>query len=163
MHSFNHYISVQGHSTSNEQIFRNPHALCLRILFNFFRRLPNYPNEQIQNLSFLLQILFQLNVFSWHMVGSVSEQNNIGLNIIQTPIPNSFIVCTDTDLALTVTVPLELSQSVSVSAVSVSTLREINQYSLHLTTDPLATIWHHSKLFKHPLQNCTDHKKTRLT
>ena len=25
-----------GHSTSNEQIFRNPHALCLRILFNFF-------------------------------------------------------------------------------------------------------------------------------
>ena len=25
-----------GHSTSNEQIFRNPHALRPRILFNFF-------------------------------------------------------------------------------------------------------------------------------
>ena len=37
--------------------------------------------------------------------------------------------------------------------------RTTNQYSLHPTTDPLATIWHHSKLFKHPSQNYTDHKK----
>ena len=37
--------------------------MCPRILFNFFTVLPNYPNEQIQNLSFLLQIGFQLELF----------------------------------------------------------------------------------------------------
>ena len=55
---------MQGHSTSNEQIFRNPHALRLRILFNFLSGLPNYPDEQIQNLSFLLQIVLQLKLFN---------------------------------------------------------------------------------------------------
>ena len=47
-----------------------------RILLNFFSVLPNDPNEQIQNLSFLLQIGFQLKLFSWHMVGPVSEQKS---------------------------------------------------------------------------------------
>ena len=49
---------------SNEQIFRNPHALRPRILFNFFSVLLNYPYEQIQNLSFLLQIVFELKLVS---------------------------------------------------------------------------------------------------
>ena len=31
---------------------------------------------QIQNLSFLLQIVFQLKLFSWHKVGPVSEQKS---------------------------------------------------------------------------------------
>ena len=35
----------------------------------FFSMLPNYPNEQIHNLSFLLQIVFELKLFLWHMVG----------------------------------------------------------------------------------------------
>ena len=65
--------SQQGHSMSNEMV---AHALRPRILFNFFSVLPNYPNEQIQNLSFLLQIVFQLQLFSWHMVGPVSEQKS---------------------------------------------------------------------------------------
>ena len=62
--------------TTNEQIFRNPHALRPCILFNFFSVLPNYSDEQIQNLSFLLLIVFQLNLFSWHMVGPVSDQKS---------------------------------------------------------------------------------------
>ena len=36
---------------------------CLRIMFKFFSVFPNYPNEQIQNLSFLIQIVFQLQLF----------------------------------------------------------------------------------------------------
>ena len=49
---------------SNEQIFINPHALRPRILLNLFSVLPNYPYEQIQNLSLLLQIVFELKLFS---------------------------------------------------------------------------------------------------
>ena len=52
------------------------HALRPRILLNKISVLPNYPNEQIQNLSFLLEIVFQLKLFSWHMVGSDSEQKS---------------------------------------------------------------------------------------
>ena len=62
-----------GHSTSNEMM---AHALRPRILFNFFSVLPNYPYEQIQNLSFLLQVVFELKLFSWHMVGPVCEQKS---------------------------------------------------------------------------------------
>ena len=56
----------KGHSTSNEQIFRNPHALrsILGSCSNCFSVLPNYPAEQFQNLSYLLQIVFQLKLFS---------------------------------------------------------------------------------------------------
>ena len=44
------YASIikMGHSTSNEQIFRNPHALRPLILFNFFSVLPNYPNPKFK-------------------------------------------------------------------------------------------------------------------
>ena len=38
-------MEFKGHSMSNEQIFRNPHALHPRIVFNFFSVLPNYPDE----------------------------------------------------------------------------------------------------------------------
>ena len=57
----NMYSRIMGHSTSNEMM---AHALRPRILFNFFSVLPNYPYEQIQNLSFLLQIVFELKLFS---------------------------------------------------------------------------------------------------
>ena len=51
-----------GHSTSNEMMAQ---ALRPRILLTkFYSVLPNYPNEQIQNLSFLLRIVFQLKLFS---------------------------------------------------------------------------------------------------
>ena len=40
----NSVISQWGHSTSNEQVFRNQHALRLRIVFNLFSVLPNYPS-----------------------------------------------------------------------------------------------------------------------
>ena len=43
---------------------------------NVFSVLTNYPHEQIQNLSILLQIVLQLKLFSWHMVGSIFEQNS---------------------------------------------------------------------------------------
>ena len=53
------------------------HPLRPRILYKFFYSvLHNYPNEQIQNLNFLLQTVFQLKLFSWHMVGPVSEQKS---------------------------------------------------------------------------------------
>ena len=39
-----------------------------------FSVLPNYPYEQIQNLTFLLQIVFELKLFPWHMVGPVCEE-----------------------------------------------------------------------------------------
>ncbi len=42
----------------------------------FVTVLPNYPYEQIQNLSFLLQIVLELKLFSWHMVGPVCEKKN---------------------------------------------------------------------------------------
>ncbi len=53
-------LLIQGHSTSNEMM---AHALRPRILFNFFSVLPNYTYEQIQNLSFLFQIVFELKLF----------------------------------------------------------------------------------------------------
>ena len=61
--SFRAVILLQGNSTSNEQIFRSPHALFFGSCSIFLSGLPNYPNEQIQNLSFLLQIVFQLKLF----------------------------------------------------------------------------------------------------
>ena len=51
-----------GHSTSNKMM---AHAHRPRILLKqMVSVLPNYPNEQIQNLSFLLQLVFQLKLFS---------------------------------------------------------------------------------------------------
>ena len=43
-------------------------------LVQFF--LVGCPIIQIQNVSFLLQIVFQLKLFPWHMVGPVSEQKS---------------------------------------------------------------------------------------
>ena len=76
------------------------HALRPRILFNFFSVLPNYPNEQIQNLSFLLQIVVELKLFPWHVVGPVCVQKSRRVYFFQTLKSSNFAMNMDRALKL---------------------------------------------------------------
>ena len=69
-----------------------------RIVLKKISVLPNYPNEQIQNVSFLLQIVFQLKLFLWHMVGPISEQKSRIVEFFQTLKSSNFVMNMDTAL-----------------------------------------------------------------
>ena len=65
-YDFEILIIMQGHSTSTQmsRFSEIPTHFVFGSCSNFLSGLPNYPDEQIQNVSFLLQIVLQLKLFS---------------------------------------------------------------------------------------------------